>query len=73
MKIKASDGKEYEVDAAAPGGSHEVRLEGKAIGSFVVEADAVRVTVTTQAAKKELLLDIAEKFVDQGGAPMGML
>ena len=29
MKIKARDGKTYDVDTAPPGGSHEVHLDGK--------------------------------------------
>jgi hypothetical protein len=71
MKIKARDGKTYDVDTAPPGGSHEVRLEGAVVGAFVLEPDETVVTVkgkTTEA----LLVDIADRFVAKGGGPMGI-
>jgi hypothetical protein len=73
MKVKARDGKTYDVDSAPPGGSHEVRLDGAAIGSFVLDGDETRVTVKSKQATEALLRDIADRFVDMGGAPMGML
>lgn len=72
MKIKARDGKVYEVASAPPGGSHEVRLDGAVIGSFVLLPDETRVTVKGKLATEELLVDIADRFVDAGGAPMGI-
>lgn len=72
MKVKARDGKVYDVDSAEPGGSHEVRLDGKAIGSFVLEEERTRITVKSKDASEALLQDIADRFVDQGGAPMGI-
>jgi hypothetical protein len=72
MKVKARDGKVYEVDTAPPGGEHVVRIDGDAIGSFVLEPDETRVTVKDKRATEILLVDIADRFVAQGGAPMGI-
>ncbi|WP_437900645.1 hypothetical protein [Sorangium sp. So ce124] len=72
MKIKARDGKVYEVAPAPPGGSHEVRLDGKVVGSFVLLPDETQVTVKSQPATDALLVDIADRFVAEGGAPMGI-
>ncbi|AUX42872.1 hypothetical protein SOCE26_043070 [Sorangium cellulosum] len=72
MKIKARDGKIYEVTTAPPGGSHEVRLDGKVIGSFVLLPDETQVTVKSKPATDTLLVDIADRFVAEGGAPMGI-
>ena len=72
MRIKARDGKVYEVSTAPPGGAHEVRLDGAAIGSFVLEESETKVTVSDPRATEILLVDIADRFVAQGGAPMGM-
>jgi hypothetical protein len=73
MKVKAGNGKVYEVGSAAPGGSHEVHIDGAVIGSFVLEEDRTVVTVKSKEATEALLQDIADRFVDQGGAPMGMI
>jgi len=72
MKIKARDGKTYDVENAPPGGSHEVRLDGAIVGAFVLEAEETRVTVHNKKATEALLVDIADRFVAKGGAPMGM-
>ncbi|HEY4120948.1 MAG TPA: hypothetical protein VGM56_23960 [Byssovorax sp.] len=72
MKVKASDGKTYDVATAAPGKEHAVTLGGADVGAFVLEPNETRVTRAAGGSTK-LLLDIAERFVDQGGAPMGML
>jgi hypothetical protein len=72
MKVKARDGKVYEVGTAPPGGRHEVKLDGKAIGAFVLDPDETRVMDLKKGATEELLVDIADRFVAQGGAPMGI-
>jgi protein phosphatase len=72
MKIKARDGKTYDVDTAPPGGSHEVRLDGAAIGSFVLEPDETVVSVKKKGVPESLLVDIADRFVAKGGGPMGI-
>jgi hypothetical protein len=72
MKVKARDGKVYDVDPAPPGGSHQVRLDGVLIGSFVLEPKETRVAVKHKRATEALLVDIADRFVDQGGGPMGI-
>jgi hypothetical protein len=72
MKVKARDGKVYDVDNAPPGGSHEVRLGDTVVGSFVLEPRETVVTVKHKSATETLLVDIADRFVAQGGAPMGI-
>ena len=72
MKIKARDGKVYEVGTAAPGGRHDVRLEGAVVGTFVLEETETVVEVKDARANEALLVDIADRFVAQGGAPMGI-
>jgi hypothetical protein len=72
MKIKARDGKVYEVGTAPPGGSHQVSLDGTVVGSFVLEPQETVVTVKSKQATEALLVDIADRFVAKGGAPMGM-
>ncbi len=72
MKIKARDGKTYDVDTAPPGGSHEVRLDGAVVGAFVLEPDETKVTVKGKLATETLLVDIADRFVAKGGGPMGI-
>lgn len=72
MKVKARDGKVYEVTEAPPGGSHEVRLDGAVIGAFVLEPRETVVTVKSKLATESLLVDIADRFVDKGGGPMGI-
>ena len=72
MKVKARDGKVYEVSTAPPGGTHEVRLDGAVMGTFVLEPAETRVTVKSKPMTEKLLVDIADRFVAQGGAPMGI-
>jgi len=72
MKIKARDGKTYDVDTAPPGGSHEVRLEGVVVGAFVLEPEETVVTVKSKQVTETLLVDIADRFVAKGGGPMGI-
>jgi hypothetical protein len=72
MKVKARDGKVYEVSTAPPGGSHEVQLDGVVMGSFVLEPTETRVTIGHKKMTEELLVDIADRFVDKGGSPMGI-
>ena len=73
MKVKARDGKTYDVGAAPPTGTHEVRLGNVIVGSFVLEPEETVVTVKNGSLVNEtLLLDIADGFVRQGGAPVGM-
>ncbi len=73
MKVKARDGKVYEVTSAPPGGRHEVLLGNEVIGSFILEETETKVEAESKKTSDALLVDIADRFVAQGGAPMGML
>jgi hypothetical protein len=72
MKVKARDGKVYDVSTAPPGGTHEVSLGGSVVGSFVLEETETRVSVKSKQVTETLLVDIADRFVAQGGGPMGI-
>jgi hypothetical protein len=72
MKVKARDGKVYEVSTAPPGGTHEVSLDGAVLGTFVLEPRETVVHVKSKPMTEKLLVDIADRFVAQGGAPMGI-
>jgi hypothetical protein len=72
MKIKARDGKVYDVETAPVGGTHNVFLEGHLVGTFVLEPEETVVTVKDKRANEALLVDIADRFVDKGGGPMGI-
>jgi hypothetical protein len=72
MKIKARDGKSYDVTSAPPGGTHEVSLDGVVVGTFVLLPTETRVKVKDKKANEMLLVDIADRFVAEGGAPMGI-
>ena len=72
MKVKASNGKTYDVSTAPPGGEHEVKLGAEVVGAFVLEPEETRITKTTKSANERLVLEIADRFVDQGGSPMGI-
>jgi hypothetical protein len=72
MKVKARDGKVYDVGTAPPGGSHDVKLDGEVVGSFVLEPEETKVTVRSKKVTETLLVDIADRFVDKGGGPMGI-
>lgn len=73
MQVRARDGKVYEVSLAPPGGSHEVRLDGQVVGSFVLLEEETRVAPEAPLGTERLLTEIADRFVAQGGAPMGIL
>ena len=70
MKVTVK-GKTYEVSTAAPGGRHAVELEGKSAGSFIIEPREIKLS-PGGAVSEKLLLEIAEKFIDIGGGPMGI-
>jgi hypothetical protein len=72
MKIKASNGKTYDVTTAPPGGEHVVRLGSDVVGGFIIEPATNRITKTTAGAGDKLLNEIADKFVDEGGGPVGI-
>lgn len=72
LKVRARDGKTYEVTTAAPGGDHEVTLDGKLMGTFKLLPTETKVSVRNDAMTEILLVDIADRFVAQGGAPMGI-
>lgn len=72
MKVKARDGKTYEVTTAPPGGEHEVYLDRNLVGTFVLEPTETKVSVRSNAMTEILLVDIADRFVAQGGGPMGI-
>jgi hypothetical protein len=73
MKVKARDGKVYEVGTAPPGGTHEVSRDGGVVGTFVLEPRETVVNVKSKLVTEALLVDIADRFVAQGGGPMGIL
>ena len=70
MKVQVK-GKTYLVSTAAPGGSHQVELDGDKLGSFIIEPREIKLS-PAGAMNDRLLLEIAEKFIDLGGAPMGI-
>ena len=72
IQIKARDGKTYNVSTAPPGGKHEVDLGGTVVGSFVLLPTETKVTVKSKLMTEILLVDIADRFVAKGGAPMGI-
>ncbi len=70
MKVTVKE-KTYEVSTAAPGGQHKVEHEGKSAGSFIIEPREIKLHPDGGVSEK-LLLEIAERFIDLGGAPMGI-
>jgi hypothetical protein len=72
VKVKARDGKTYEVTTAPPGGEHEVSLDRKVVGTFTLLPTETKVSVRGSAITEILLVDIADRFVAQGGGPMGI-
>lgn len=72
MKVRARDGKTYEVKTAPPGGAHEVYLDSQLMGTFTLLPDETKTSVRNKAMTDILLVDIADRFVAQGGAPMGI-
>jgi hypothetical protein len=76
MKIVPGDKKTYEVRSAGKEGSYEVRLDGAAVGEFVVRDDDVDARLTGDGAGKttvERIREVAEMFIDRGGLPMKMM
>ena len=73
MEINARDGKMYEVSTAPVGGAHEVKYHGTLVGTFVLKKRETIVSVKSELITESTLTDIADRFVDKGGAPMGML
>lgn len=71
MKVRARDGKTYDVDTAPPGGKHHVRLDGASLGSFVLEPRETKL-YPANGMTEALLNDIADRFVEAGGGPMGI-
>ncbi len=53
-KVKARDGKFYEVSTAPPGGAHEVKQDGSVVGSFVLLPKETKVTVKSKAVTEIL-------------------
>jgi hypothetical protein len=72
MQVKGRDGQIYEVSAAPPGGAHQVHRGGVLVGHIVLLDDETRVEVKHPSASERLLVDLADRFVAQGGAPMGI-
>lgn len=72
MKVKARNGKTYEVTTAPPGGEHEVYFEKTLMGTFKLLPAETKVSVRSNEMTEILLVDIADRFVAQGGAPMGI-
>jgi hypothetical protein len=72
IQVKARDGNTYNVSTAPPGGSHEVDLGGTVVGSFVLLPKETKVKVKSKLVTETLLVDIADRFVAKGGAPMGI-
>lgn len=72
MKVRARDGKTYEVTNAPPNGEHEVYFEKNLVGTFVLLPAETKVSVRSNSMTEILLVDIADRFVAQGGSPMGI-
>ena len=72
MKVKARDGKTYEVTNAPPNGEHEVYFDKNLVGTFVLLPAETKVSVRSNSMTEILLVDIADRFVAQGGGPMGI-
>ncbi|MFO0590771.1 MAG: hypothetical protein U0441_24725 [Polyangiaceae bacterium] len=73
MQVKARDGKVYDVSTAPPGGAHEVKLGGVLLGTFTLLPQETKLNVKSKSMTETLLVDIADRFVAAGGAPMGIL
>lgn len=73
IQVKARDGKVYDVSKAPPGGAHEVKLGGVLLGTFTLLPQETKVSVKSKTMTEILLVDIADRFVAAGGAPMGIL
>ena len=76
MKIKARDGKTYEVKATGNAETFEVWLGADQVASFVIEEDVNRVRLAAAGKGKtteKTIDEVANQFVDKGGAPMKMM
>lgn len=76
MKIKARDGKTYEVRQTGSRETFEVHLGSDHVATFVIDEDKTHVTITAAGQKKTreaTIREVADEFVDRGGAPMGMM
>lgn len=73
MKIKASDGRTYEVKAEGGPSSFRVELEREVVGSIHLDDDDTRVTLRGAKTTLDVLREVADEFIDRGGAPMRMM
>lgn len=73
MKIKASDGRTYEVKQEGGPSSFRVELGREVVGAIRLDDDDTRVTLRGTATTLEVLREVAEEFIDRGGAPMRMM
>ena len=76
MKIKARDGKSYEVRETGSRETFEVYVGSDHVATFVLDDDKTHVTVTAAGQKKTkeaTIREVADEFVDKGGAPMGIM
>ncbi|MEZ4298477.1 MAG: hypothetical protein R3B70_26230 [Polyangiaceae bacterium] len=72
MKVRARDGKTYEVTSAPPGGEHEVYFKKPSWAHSPFSPPRQRSVSAATPMTEILLVDIADRFVAQGGAPMGI-
>lgn len=73
MKIKASDGRTYEVKSDGGEASFDVLLGSDIVGGFVLEEEETKITLRGTKTTTKILHEIADEFVDRGGAPMKMM
>jgi hypothetical protein len=73
MKIKASDGRTYDVKTEGGPTSFRVELERELVGSIRLDDDDTHVTLRGAKTTVEILREVADEFIDRGGAPMKMM
>lgn len=73
MKIKASDGRTYEVRTESGPSSFRVELGHEVVGSIRLDDDETHVALRGTQTTLEVLREIADEFIDRGGAPMRMM
>lgn len=73
MKIKASDGRTYEVKSDGGHSSFDVLLGSDIVGGFVLEEEDTKVTLRGTRTTSAIVREVADEFVDRGGAPMKMM
>jgi hypothetical protein len=73
MKIKASDGRTYEVKQEGDPSSFRVELEREVVGSIRLDDDDTHVTLRGAKTTIDVLREVADEFIDRGGAPMRMM